>query len=173
MRLAQQLPDLGRELEEARLLPRLRRSRIGEVDLDDLLHTPGARRHDDDARREEDRLGDRVRHEDDGGARRLPDPEQLEVEPVARHLVEGAERLVHQDQGRVERERPGDRDTLLHPAGELPRVVALEPGQLDELEQLLDALLLARSQPIISSGRETFFSTVRQSISVASWNTIP
>ena len=31
----------------------------------------------------------------------------------------------------------------------------------------------ARSQPIISSGSETFFSTVRQSISVASWNTIP
>jgi hypothetical protein len=37
----------------------------------------------------------------------------------------------------VEREGARDRDPLLHPAGELPRVVVLEPGELDELDQLL------------------------------------
>ena len=51
----------------------------------------------------------------------------------------------------------------------------LEPGQLDELEQLrARARPASRAiQPIISSGSETFFSTVRQSISVASWKTMP
>ena len=53
----------------------------------------------------------------------LPDREQLEVEPLARHLVERAERLVHQQEGGLERERARDRDALLHAAGELPRVV--------------------------------------------------
>src|SRR5919108_21771 len=40
----------------------------------------------------------------------------------------------------VEGEGSGDRDPLLHPAGELPRVMVLEPGQLDELDHLADAL---------------------------------
>ena len=60
----------------------------------------------------------------DGRPRLGPDPEQLEVEALARHLVERPERLVHQQQRRRERERAGDRDALLHAAGELPRVVA-------------------------------------------------
>ena len=45
-----------------------------------------------------------------------PDLHQLEVHPLARHLVERPERLVHQQQLRVEGERAGDRDPLLHPA---------------------------------------------------------
>ena len=77
----------------------------------------------------------------------LPDPQQLEVEPLARHLVERAERLVHQQQRRVERERTGDRDAHLHAAGELPRVVLLEAGQLDEVEHLLHALVAALAVP--------------------------
>ena len=40
---------------------------------------------------------------------------------------------------RRERERARDRDALLHAARELPRMVALEAGELDELEHLLDA----------------------------------
>ena len=67
---------------------------------------------------------------------RVPDAQQLEVQPLTRHLVQGAERLVHQQQRRVERERAGDRDPLLHPAGELPWVVVLEALELDQLEQL-------------------------------------
>ena len=53
----------------------------------------------------------------------LPDPQQLHVQALARHLVERAERLVHQQQRRRERERARDRDPLLHAAGELPRMV--------------------------------------------------
>ena len=49
-----------------------------------------------------------------------------EFMPLAGHLVERAERLVHQQDRRLERERARDRDALLHPAGELVRVVARE-----------------------------------------------
>ena len=79
--------------------------------------------------------------------------EQLQVEALARHLVERAERLVHQQQRGRERERARDRDALLHAAGELPRMVVVEARELDEVEHLLDALRRRpRSQPSISSG---------------------
>ena len=70
----------------------------------------------------------------------FPDPQKLEVHALAGHLVQGAERLVHQEERRCERERARNRDPLLHPARELPRVVLLEALELDEVDQLLDAL---------------------------------
>jgi hypothetical protein len=130
-----------------RVVAGLDRARVRQVDRHDPGDPAGPRRHDDDAGREEDRLGDRVRDEDDGRAELLPDPQQLQVQPLARHLVERAEGLVHQEQRRLEGERARDRDTLLHAAGELPRVVALEAGQLDELEHLPDPLLPLRALP--------------------------
>ena len=43
-------------------------------------------------------------------------------------------------------------------------MVPSKPGELDELEHLVDALAARRrSQPSISSGRAMFFATVRQS----------
>ena len=45
------------------------------------------------------------------------------VHPLAGHLVERPERLVHEQDRRLEGERPGDRDALLHAARELVRVV--------------------------------------------------
>src|SRR5918993_65991 len=136
MALAQQAPHLGDVLGEARVLPRLRAAGVRQVDLDDAGDLARPRRHDDNAGREEHRFGDRVRDEDDGGERLLPDPEQLVVQPLPRHLVERAERLVHQQQRRRERERAGDRNALLHAARQLPRVVLLEAGQLDEVDHL-------------------------------------
>ena len=67
--------------------------------------------------------------------------------------------------GGSKRERARDRHALLHPAGELPRVVVLEARELDELEHLARRALGAgaRSQPSISSGSAMFFATVRQS----------
>ena len=46
-----------------------------------------------------------------------------------------------------EGERARDRDALLHPARQLPGMVVLEAGQLDELEHLVDALGAAASFP--------------------------
>ena len=52
----------------------------------------------------------------------LPEPQQLEVEPLAGQRVERAERLVEQQHLGLERERPGERDALAHPARQLATV---------------------------------------------------
>ncbi len=62
-----------------------------------------------------------------------------EVLEVAAGLrVDRGERLVHQQDRRLVGERAGDRDPLLHPAGELPRVAVHEPDEPDGAERLLD-----------------------------------
>ena len=66
------------------------------------------------------------------------DPDQLVLHPLAGHLVERAERLVHQQQPRALGQRPGDGDPLLHAAGELVGVGSGEVAQADQLEQLGD-----------------------------------
>ena len=53
---------------------------------------------------------------------------------VAGDLVEGAEGLVHEQEGGVEGERAGDRHPLLHAAGELPGIFPLEAGEAHDLE---------------------------------------
>ena len=51
------------------------------------------------------------------------DPQQLGLHVLAGHLVERAERLVHQQQRGMRGQRAGDRDALLHAARQLPRHV--------------------------------------------------
>ena len=68
-------------------------------------------------------------------------PQQLGLQPLAGHLVQRAERLVHQQQRRVHGQRPRDRDPLLHAAGQLGRVVPGEVGQPDQRQHLLGARL--------------------------------
>ena len=103
------------------------------------------------------------------------DAQQLGLHVLAGHLVERAERLVHQQQRRVGSEGAGDRDALLHATRELPRHVAGELGQLDQFEHLGSARSrrLARSQPFSSSGSSMFLATVRHSNRPACWNAIP
>ena len=62
--------------------------------------------------------------------------EQLGLHALAGHLVEGAERLVHEQQARAFGQRPGDRDALLHAAGELVRVVLAKSASPTSVEQL-------------------------------------
>src|SRR3546814_11105850 len=94
----------------------------------------GARRHDDDLRRQEDRLRNRVGDEDDGLAGALPEAQKLLVEVVAGDLVEGAEGLVHQQQLGLERQRASDGDALLHAAGKLPGKFLLEALEVNQVE---------------------------------------
>src|SRR5262249_49111571 len=55
----------------------------------------------------------------------------------ARLRVERAERLVHQQDLRIERERARDRGALLHAAREVRRKAVLEAGEPDEIDELL------------------------------------
>src|SRR3989454_1708625 len=114
--LADLAPELGAQRDE---LGRLHRARVVQGEVQHRLDPPGARRHDGDPRREEERLVQAVGHEDDGLARPAPDVEEPLAHEHARLLVEGAERLVHQEDLRVDGERAADRDALLHAPGEL------------------------------------------------------
>ena len=98
---------------------------------------PGPRRQQQHALAEERRLVDRVRHEHDGRAGGLPELQQLLVQPVARDLVERAERLVHQQQPRAGDQRAGDRHALAHAARQLVRIGLLPAGQAHQAQQLV------------------------------------
>ena len=89
---------------------RLRRVVLGE-------HAAFA--EDRDAVAEHDRLVDVVRDEDDRLAQLALDPQELVLEPGARDRVDRAERLVHQHDGRVRRERASETDALALAAREL------------------------------------------------------
>ena len=87
-----------------------------------------------------DRLVDVVGDEDDRLAQLGLQAQELVLQPLAVDRVDRAERLVHQHQRRVGRERAGDADALALAAGELGGVAVAEvAGEADQLEQLLDA----------------------------------
>src|SRR5579883_1570052 len=91
--------------------------RARERVLQDAHDAAGLRPQDDDAVAQLDGLVEAVGDDD---------------EP--RLLVEGAEGLIHQHQGGVHHQGPGDGDALPHAAGELVRVVAFESLQPHELD---------------------------------------
>src|SRR5580698_11359648 len=133
-----------RDLEEFRRLANFQRTVAREIATDNVDDPSRPRRHDDDLGRQEHRLGDGVGDEHDRFAGLIPQSKQLLVEMIAHDLVESAERLVHQQQRRLEGQSARDRRALLHAAGKLPRIFALEAGQIDELEILRDALAALR-----------------------------
>lgn len=87
---------------------------LGRVDLLD-----GALMEHGDAVGHGERLTLVVGDEDHGDAERTLQMFDLQLHLLAQVLVERPERLVHQDELRVEDERPGERHALLLPAGEL------------------------------------------------------
>src|SRR5260370_31634612 len=118
--------------------------RLGAVDLrvilveggvDNGLDASGPCGHDGDPLREVDGFVHIVGDEDHGFARFLPDGEQLALHQAAGLCVEGAERLIHQQDARVECERSGDGDALFHAARELRRITLLKPREADEIDK--------------------------------------
>ena len=71
-----------------------------------------------------------------------PDFLDQQIHFVAREGVEGAERLIHQQHGGVDREASDDRGALLHAAGEFARKFVLEALQIDAFEQMRNALIV-------------------------------
>ena len=91
-----------------------------------------------------------VGHAHDGLLQLGLDVEQLVLQPLTGDGVHGSEGLVHEQHGRVRRERPGHSHALLLAAGELLGV-AVPVGvrvQGDEFEQLVHAARDALSVPL-------------------------
>ena len=61
----------------------------------------------------------------------------LVLQRAAGERVERGERLVHQHDLRLDRERARDADALLHAAGKLRRPLALGAGETDEVDEFL------------------------------------
>ena len=79
-------------------------------------------------------VGDQQRR----GARRDEDVAQVEGEPLPQPPVERGERLVEQQQPRLDGQRTGQRDPLPLAAGQAGGAPVAEAGQADERQQLLD-----------------------------------
>jgi hypothetical protein len=101
------------------------------------------RREQQDAVTDPDRFGNRMGHEQHGEFRVLPEPQQLFLHLAACERVERGERLVHQEDMRLERQRARDRDALLHPARERMGVAVREVRESDfgdEVRGLVEGL---------------------------------
>ena len=103
-----------------------------------------------------------------------PDAQKLERHVVARHGVERAERLVHQQQRRVEQQRAAERGALLHAARQLARQLVAEAFQPRHVQQLLGARRRApASLPASSAGSSTFCRIERHFSRTGAWKTMP
>jgi hypothetical protein len=112
----------------------IRRHRVFD-DLGD--YRVRAVRHEQDLVGEQDRLVDVVRDHEHRLVRRAHDPHELVLDRAPGERVERAERLVEEQHLRLDRERARDPHALLHPPGELGRLLVLGAGQADHVDELL------------------------------------
>ncbi|KAG0770775.1 hypothetical protein G6F22_017103 [Rhizopus arrhizus] len=90
------------------------------------------------------RFGNAVGHEQHRVAGFHPDPLQLHVHLVAGQRIQGAERLIHQQQLRVVDQGAADRGALSHPAGQLARIALGKFRQAAQGQQLAYLALICR-----------------------------
>ena len=98
--------------------------------------------HDDDQVGHGHRLALVVGDDDGGDAEPLLQLAQFHLHGLTQFGVERRERLVEQEQLWRQRERTGDRHALALAAGELCHRPVGKAGQMDQRQQLVDALLL-------------------------------
>src|SRR5215470_1536406 len=138
--VAHQVPDLVDLVDEGLGLEDIAVSPV-EAGFDDRLDATGPCRHHGDAIGEMHCLAHVVGDENYGLGRAPPDAEQLVLHQAAGLRIERAERLVHQQDRRIERKRACDGGALLHAARELRRIAVLEALEADQLDEGLRALL--------------------------------
>ena len=111
------------------------------------------RGHEGDGAAEERRLADVVGHQHDGLAEGREEPAELALELRPDDRIERAERLVEEEHGRIEHERPHEPDALALPAAELARIeaqaVVVEPHHRSQLGR---ALASPRRRPAVRFG---------------------
>src|SRR5579871_1769371 len=100
-------------------------ARARQIDGDALLQTARPAAEHQHAVGEKDRLVDLMGDEQHGLASLLPDAHQLGLHDLAGLRIERGERLVHQENLRIDGERAGKVDALAHATGKLARIIAL------------------------------------------------
>ncbi len=114
----------------------------GSVDRHPLAYATGTTGENEDVIGQEHRLVDLVGDEEHGLAPLLPDAQELGLHDLAALRIERGERLVHEQDLRVDRQRAGKIDALAHAAGKLAREIGLESAEPDEGQQIERAPLL-------------------------------
>lgn len=94
-------------------------AREREVDRNVVCNAPGVGREDENAGGEKDCLSYGVGDEEGGPVLLFAEAEQLFVDVVTGHLVEGSKGLIEKKELRASGERARNGDAHLHPAGEL------------------------------------------------------
>ncbi len=124
------------------------------------------RLHHGDSRSEDDRLVDVVGDEHHGLAHLLLEPAELTLQLGANDRIDGAERLVHQQDGWVGCQGAGDADALLLATGQLGRILrrqrAVEPDDLEQLGGAGVATPLVPAEQARHGGHVVDHRTVRE-----------
>jgi hypothetical protein len=127
--LHHQIANVRAQFAEARVFVQPVGTRVGERHVDDGADARRPRRHDDDARRQVDRLFHRVRDQHHRLALGLQHLQQQVLHGGARLRVQRAERLVHQQEFGLHRIGARQRQPLPHAAGQVLGIVVGEIGQ--------------------------------------------
>src|SRR5580700_8475134 len=136
---AQAIPQPPGDLAERRLGDDLAVALARPAGVDDLDEAAGPRRHGADPVGQHRRLVERVSDEEHGGAGGAPQPQHFVAHQEPGLRVERAERLVEQDQARLQHERARNADALAHAARQLRRIGAGEVFESHEGQRIVDA----------------------------------
>src|SRR6478609_8801612 len=116
--------DVQPMTQEFRRLPGFDlKTRPRQIDGHDLVNPAGRTAQHDHAVAQIDRFFDVVGDEDEARPSPAVDAQQLVLKRCLGHGVERPERLVHQHDCGLKRQRAGDLDALLHAAGQLPGII--------------------------------------------------
>ena len=120
------------------------------------LHDPAVI-HDRDTAADTDRLVQIVRDEDRGLVQFGRERQELLLKPAPNQRIQRGERLIHQQDLGVRRERPGEPDPLLHAPRQLAGEAVLVTVEIDETEAALgrppNASISAGSAPAAGTRR--------------------
>ena len=122
-----------------------------QADADIFQDASGPARKHENAVGEKNRLIDLVSNEDNRLAVFFPDPLQFALHDFPGLRIEGGEGLVHQENLRIDCERPRKVHALTHSTGELPGKVGFEASQSDKIKEVSGPLQIGRPDPAASS----------------------
>ena len=136
--------DVVKLIDEGEDFGRAIVARPRQVILDDRANAAGIGAENHDAVGHVDDFLDVVAdHDDRGGVlvERRPDVDDFRPQAFGGERVDVAERLVHEEDFGIDRQRAGHADALLHAAGELARIGIFEAGEADHADHALGPLV--------------------------------